>query len=60
MAATIESVSGLGTDAKARLGVALSLVGLAMLVSEIAGSTTGGGLLLTKLIQNRIALSNGW
>ena len=42
MAATIESASGLGTDAEARLGVALSLVGLAVLVSEIAGSTTGG------------------
>ena len=35
MAATIESASGLGTDAEARLGVALSLVGLAMLVSEM-------------------------
>ena len=28
--------------AEARLGVALSLVGLAVLVSEIEGSTTGG------------------
>ena len=35
MAATIESASGLGTDAEARLGVALSLVGLAVLVSEM-------------------------
>ena len=40
MAATIESASGLGTDAEARLGVALSLVGLAVLVSE--GSITCG------------------
>ena len=35
MAARIESASGLGTDAEARLGVALSLVGLAVLVSEM-------------------------
>ena len=42
MAATIESASGLGTDAEARLGVALSLVGLAVLVSEIEGSITCG------------------
>ena len=42
MAATIESASGLGTDTEVRLGVVLSLVGLAVLVSEIEGSTTGG------------------
>ena len=42
MATTIESASGLGTDTEARSGVALSLVGLAVLVSEIEGSTTGG------------------
>ena len=59
MAATIESASGLGTDTEARLGVALGLVGLAVLVSE--GSITCGerGSLLTQLIQNRIALLNG-
>ena len=37
-----ENASRLGTDAEARLGLALSLVGLAVLVSEIEGSTTGG------------------
>ena len=35
MAATIQSASGLGTDAEARLGVALSLVGVAVLLSEM-------------------------
>ena len=35
MAATIESASGLGTDTEVCLGVVLSLVGLAVLVSEM-------------------------
>ena len=38
----MDSASGLGTGAEARLGVALSLVGLAVLVSEIEGSITCG------------------
>ena len=48
VAATIESASGLGTDAEARL--------------ELTGKDDDyrwRGLLLTKLIQNRIALLNG-